>query len=235
MTEPAPTPVILAIDDEPQIRKLLKMTLSAHDYSVLEAATGNEGLIMAASRAPDLILLDLNLPDLSGLEVLARLREWYARPVMVVSVVNDEETIVRALDAGADDYLTKPFGVAELLARIRVAFRHAERKPEDQPPVHEHEGLKVDIATRRVWVRKKEVHLSPLQYDLLAVLVRNAGRVVRHKQLIKDVWHEAGEASPESVRICVHQLRHKIESDPVRPRHIKTEPGVGYRLEAPSD
>jgi len=232
---PANERAILVVEDEAPILRFLRSALQEAGLRVIEAADGRSALEMAASLKPDMVLLDLMLPDMDGIEVLKRLRQWTAAPVIILSAKGQESDKIAGLDAGADDYLTKPFGVAELLARIRAAFRHAERKPEDQPPVHEHEGLKVDLVTRRVWVRKKEVHLSPLQYDLLAVLVRNAGRVVGHKQLIKAVWHEAGDASPESVRICVHQLRHKIESDPVRPRHIKTEPGVGYRLEAPGD
>ncbi|MFA6091954.1 MAG: response regulator [Elusimicrobiota bacterium] len=226
---------ILVVEDEAPILRFLRSALQAEGLIVVEAVNGRSALELAASRKPDMVLLDLMLPDMDGIDVLKRLRRWTAAPVIILSAKGQESDKIAGLDAGADDYLTKPFGVAELLARIRVAFRHAERKPEDPPPIHEHEGLKVDLAARRVWVRKKEVHLSPLQYDLLAVLVRNAGRVVGHKQLIKEVWHEAGEASPESVRICVHQLRHRIESDPVRPRHIKTESGVGYRLEAPGD
>ena len=226
---------VLVVEDELPILRFLRSTLQESGFRVIEAVDGRGALEAAASRKPDLVLLDLMLPDLDGLEVLRRLRQWTAAPVIILSARGQEEDKIAGLDAGADDYLTKPFGVEELLARMRVAFRHAERGPQDQPPLYEHDGLKVDLAARRVWVRRKEVHLSPLQYDFLAVLVRNAGRVVSQKQLIKSVWHGAGDASPESVRICVHQLRHRIEADPVRPRHIKTEPGVGYRLEAPAD
>jgi len=150
--------------------------------------------------------------------------------VIIISARGQEHDKIKGLDAGADDYLTKPFGVPELMARLRVALRHAAQKPEDAPPLYDNEGLKVDLVARKVWLKKKEIHLSPLQYDLLAVLVRNAGRVVSQKQLIKEVWGET--VSPELVRITVHQLRHKIEPDPVRPRCLKTEPGVGYRLES---
>jgi len=226
---------ILVIEDEAPILRFLRSSLAEKGFRVLEAGNGRAALESAASKKPDLILLDLMLPDMDGIEVLKRLRQWTSAPVIILSARGQENDKIAGLDAGADDYLTKPFGVEELLARMRVAFRHAEQGPEDQRPVYEHEGLKVDLAARRVWVRKKEVHLSPLQYDLLAVLVRNAGRVVSQRQLIRDVWKESGEASPESVRIFVHQLRHKIEADPVRPRCIKTEPGVGYRLEAPAD
>ena len=226
---------ILVIEDEMPILRFLRSSLQENGFRVIEAADGRSALDLAVSRKPDMVLLDLMLPDMDGIEVLKRLRQWTAAPVIILSARGQESDKIAGLDAGADDYLTKPFGVEELLARMRVAFRHAEQGPQDQPPVYEHETLKVDLAARRVWVRKKDVHLSPLQYDLLAVLVRNAGRVVGQKQLIQSVWHEAGDASPESVRICVHQLRHRIESDPVRPRHIKTEPGVGYRLEAPAE
>jgi two-component system KDP operon response regulator KdpE len=226
---------ILIVEDELPIRRFLRSSLQENGFRVIEAADGRSALESAVARKPDMVLLDLMLPDMDGIDVLKRLRQWTAAPVIILSARGQEDDKISGLDAGADDYLTKPFGVAELLARMRAAFRHAEQGSQDQPAVYEHEGLKVDLSVRRVWVRKKEVHLSPLQYDLLAVLVRNAGRVVGQKQLIKEVWHEAGDASPESVRICVHQLRHKVESDPVRPRHIKTEPGVGYRLEAPPD
>lgn len=226
---------ILVVEDELPILRFLRSSLLENGFRVIEAADGRAALDLAATRKPDMVLLDLMLPDMDGIEVLKRLRHWTAAPVIILSARGQESDKIAGLDAGADDYLTKPFGVEELLARMRVAFRHAEQGPQDQPPVYEHETLKVDLAARRVWVRKKEVRLSPLQYDLLAALVRNAGRVVGQKQLVKEVWHEAGDTSPESVRICVHQLRHKIESDPVRPRHIKTEPGVGYRLEAPGE
>ena len=226
---------ILVVEDEMPILRFLRSSLQENGFRVIEAIDGRSALDLAVSRKPDMVLLDLMLPDMDGIEVLRRLRQWTTAPVIILSAKGQESDKIAGLDAGADDYLTKPFGVDELLARMRVAFRHADQKPEDPPPIYEHEGLKVDLTARRVWVRKKEVRLSPLQYDLLAVLVRNAGRVVGQKQLIKEVWHEMGDVSPESVRICVHQLRHRIESDPVRPRHIKTEPGVGYRLEAPAE
>lgn len=229
MTEPAPRPVILAIDDEPQIRKLLKMTLSAHDYTVLEAATGNEGLILAASHAPDLVLLDLNLPDLSGLEVLSRLREWYARPVMVVSVVNDEETIVRALDAGADDYLTKPFGVPELLARVRLCFRHT-LSPEAEP-VFRAGPLTVDLARRVVTRDDQPVHLTAIEYNLLRLFVQHAGKVLTHRQILKEVWGPGAVEDVQYLRVYIGHLRQKLEPDPGRPQLLLTEPGVGYRLQ----
>lgn len=227
--------ILLVIEDEPAILRFLRSSLEETEWQVLEATTARLGLNLAASKKPDVIILDLGLPDQDGLEVLKGLRKWTSAPVIIVSARGQESDKIAGLDAGADDYLTKPFGINELMARLRVALRHAERSPGDTPPVYEHEGLKVDLVARRVWLRKKEIHLSPLQYDVLAVLVRNAGRVVSQRQLMKEVWGESREVTSEAVRIFVYQLRHKIELDPVRPRCLKTEPGVGYRLEAPND
>ncbi len=224
---------LLVIEDEVAILTFLRSTLEKSGWQVLEARTGHLGLELAASRKPDVILLDLGLPDQDGLDVLKALRQWTSAPVIIISARGKEHDKIKGLDAGADDYLTKPFGVPELMARLRVALRHSAQKPEDAPPVYEHEGLKVDLVSRKVWLKKKDIHLSPLQYTLLAVLVRNAGRVVSQKQLIHDVWGET--VSPELVRITVHQIRHKIEPDPVRPKCLKTEPGVGYRLESSED
>jgi two-component system KDP operon response regulator KdpE len=221
---------LLVIEDEPAILTFLKSSLEKVGWQVIDARTGRLGLDLAASRKPDVILLDLGLPDQDGLDVLKALRQWTSVPIIIVSARGQEHDKIKGLDAGADDYLTKPFGVPELMARLRVALRHAAQKPEDAPPLYDHEGLKVDLVARKVWLKKKEIHLSPLQYDLLTVLVRHAGRVVSQKQLIKEVWGET--VTPELVRITVHQLRHKIEPDPVRPRCLKTEPGVGYRLES---
>jgi two-component system KDP operon response regulator KdpE len=226
---------LLVIEDEIAILTFLRSSLAEKGWEIIEARTGSLGLDLAAKRKPDVILLDLGLPDQDGLQVLKTLRQWTSAPVIIISARGQEHDKVLGLNAGADDYLTKPFGINELTARLRVALRHAAQKPEDAPPVYEHEGLKVDLVARRVWVRKKEVHLSPLQYDVLAVLVRNAGRVVSQSQLMKQVWGDAREVTPEAVRIFVHQLRHKIEPDPVRPRSLKTEPGVGYRLESPEE
>ena len=227
-----PEKLVLVIEDELAIVRFLRASLQERRFKVLEAVNGKTALDLAATKKPDIILLDLGLPDMDGLEVLKRLRQWTSAPVIILSARGQEGDKILALDKGADDYLTKPFGVAELMARVRVALRHAERSGKEEEPVFEHDGLKVDLAARRVWVRKKEMHLSPHQYDLLAVLVRNAGRVVSQKQLIKEVWKGSEETTAESVRIFVHQLRHKIEPDPVRPKHLKTEPGVGYRLES---
>ncbi|MFA6318223.1 MAG: response regulator [Elusimicrobiota bacterium] len=225
---------VLVVDDETAIRRFLRAALEESGFAVLEAFNGRMALELAAARKPDVILLDLGLPDMDGLDALKRMREWTSAPVIVVSVRSDESDKIEGLDCGADDYLSKPFGVEELLARIRVALRRAERVREDPEPVYSHEDLRVDLVGRRVWLGKKEVRLSPLQYALLSSLVRNAGRVVSQKQLLKDLWPE-GSSTPEALRILVHQTRHRIERDPVRPRHLKTEPAVGYRLEALDD
>jgi two-component system, OmpR family, KDP operon response regulator KdpE len=224
---------VLIIEDEIAIVRFLRTSLQDNGFLVLEASNGKTALDVSAAKKPDVILLDLGLPDLDGLEVLKGLRRWTSVPVIILSARGQEGDKIAALDSGADDYLTKPFGVAELMARLRVALRHAEKAGRPENPVYEHAGLKVDLAAHRVWHKKKEIHLSPLQYELLAVLASNAGRVISQKHLIREVWRESfGEATPESVRFVVHQLRHKIEADPVRPKHLKTEPGIGYRLES---
>ena len=225
---------VLVVDDERAILRFLRPALEANAFTVLEACDGKSALEAAVAKKPDLILLALSLPDMDGIEVLKRLREWSSAPIIVVSARGRESDKILGLDGGADDYLTKPFGVEELLARIRVALRRVERLARDPEPVYEHGDLKIDLTVRRVWLAKKEVRLSPLQYTLLAALVRSAGRVVGQKQLHKEIWPE-GESTPESLRILVHQTRHRIEREPVRPRHLKTEPGVGYRLEAPDE
>jgi two-component system KDP operon response regulator KdpE len=226
---------VLVIEDESAILTFLRTSLEKNGWVMLEARTGQQGLELAASKKPDVILLDLGLPDQDGIDVLKSIRQWTSAPVIIVSARGKEHDKVRGLNVGADDYLTKPFGVAELMARLRVALRHADGSKEDAPPVYEHQGLKVDLVAHRVWLRKKEVHLSPLQYAVLAVLVRHAGRVVLQEQLMKEVWGQDREVTPEALRIFVHQIRHKIEPDPVRPRSLKTEPGVGYRLEREDD
>jgi two-component system KDP operon response regulator KdpE len=223
---------VLVIDDELPILRFLRASLSEAGMRVLEATNGRAALEVAAAKKPDVILLDLGLPDMDGLDVLRRLREWSAAPIIILSARGQETDKIAGLDSGADDYLTKPFSVDELMARIRVSLRHADSAGKEPEPVYKHDDLKVDLSLRRVWVGKKEVRLSPLQYSVLAVLVRNSGRVVSQRQLLKEAWGEQGESTPESLRIIVHQLRHRIERDPVQPRHLKTEPGVGYRLES---
>jgi two-component system KDP operon response regulator KdpE len=213
------------------MRRFLRTALDANDYRLVEAETAKEGLAQAAARNPDVILLDLGLPDRDGLEVARELRGWSATPIIVLSARGREEDKVRALDLGADDYLTKPFGVEELLARIRVALRHAALPPGAGPgPVFEAGDLRVDLAARRVSRAGQEVHLTPTEYKLLTTLVRYAGKVLTHRQLLKDVWGSNYVNQSHYVRVYMGQLRQKIEADPARPRLLLTEPGVGYRL-----
>jgi len=229
MASPAPT--VLVIEDEPQIRRFLRATLPAHGYRLLEAETAQDGLTQAAMHQPELIILDLGLPDLDGLDVTRRLREWTAVPILVLSARGQETDKVVALDAGADDYLTKPFGVQELLARMRVALRHAAHlSQEPGEPVFVVGDLHVDLAHRRVYVANQEVHLTPIEYKLLTVLVRYAGRVVTQRQLLQEVWGPHQTSATHYVRVYMGQLRHKLEANPARPRYLVTEPGVGYRL-----
>jgi two-component system KDP operon response regulator KdpE len=224
-------PVILIIEDEPQIRRFLRATLTAHGYRLIEAATGQEGLVQAATRQPELVILDLGLPDLDGLEVTRRLREWTTMPILVLSARGQELDKIAALDAGADDYVTKPFGVGELLARMRVALRHAMRTAQEaEPPVFVLGDLRVDLAQRQVHVAAQEVHLTPIEYRLLSTLVRYAGKVVTHRQLLQEVWGPGYAHNTHYLRVYMGQLRHKLEADPARPRYLLTEPGVGYRL-----
>jgi two-component system KDP operon response regulator KdpE len=226
-----PAPLVLLIEDEPPMRRFLRTALGANDYRLVEAETAKEGLAQAAARNPDVILLDLGLPDRDGLEVARELREWSATPIIVLSARGREEDKVKALDLGADDYLTKPFGVDELLARIRVALRHAAMPPGTAPePVFEAGALRVDLTARRVWRGGEEIHLTPTEYKLLTTLVRHAGKVLTHRQLLKEVWGANYANQSHYVRVYMAQLRQKIEADPARPRLLLTEPGVGYRL-----
>jgi two-component system, OmpR family, KDP operon response regulator KdpE len=223
--------VVLVVEDEPQVVRFLRASLSAHGFRILEAPTGQRGLVEASSRVPDLVLLDLGLPDVDGVEVVRRLREWTAVPVIVLSARGQERDKIEALDAGADDYLTKPFGIGELLARIRVALRHADRVGGDGTEPELVAGdLSVNLASRRVTVAGKEIHLTPNEYRLLAVLVRNAGKVVTQRQLLKEVWGPSSVEQSHYLRVYMAQLRHKLEAEPARPRWLVTEPGVGYRL-----
>jgi two-component system KDP operon response regulator KdpE len=226
-----PRPVVVLIEDEPQMRRFLRTVLPGQGYTLFEAQTGQQGLIEAAVRKADIVILDLGLPDMDGVEVVKRLREWSAIPVIVLSARAQEEDKVAALDAGADDYLTKPFGVSELLARLRVALRHATRGPEGTQ-VFESGPLKVDLAVRRVEVGGRAVHLTPIEYRLLSVLVRHAGKVLTHRQLLKDVWGPPHIEHAHYLRIYMAQLRRKLEEDAAQPRYLLTEPGVGYRLAA---
>jgi two-component system KDP operon response regulator KdpE len=226
-----PAPVVLLIEDEPQMRRFLRAALENEAYSLVEAATAREGLAQAAGRNPDVILLDLGLPDGDGIDVTRRIREWTRTPIVVISARGQERDKVAALDAGADDYLTKPFGVGELMARLRVALRHAARAP-DAPaePVFAVGDLRVDLAHRRTFVADREVHLTPTEYKLLTTLVRHAGKVLTHRHLLREVWGPNAVEHSHYVRVYMTQLRHKLEADPARPRYLLTEPGVGYRL-----
>ena len=222
-------PLVLLIEDESAMRRFLRAALGTHDFRLVEAGTMREGLAQAAGRNPDVILLDLGLPDGDGLDATRQLREWTSTPIIVLSARGQEQDKVAALDAGADDYLTKPFSVGELLARIRVALRH--RAPAGEPPAaFEADALKVDLARRSVTVAGEEVHLTPTEYKLLAVLVKHAGKVLTHRQLLLEVWGSHNATQTQALRVYVTQLRHKIEQDPARPRLLITEPGVGYRL-----
>jgi two-component system KDP operon response regulator KdpE len=223
---------ILVIEDEPQMRRFLRGSLATEGCKLIEASTGAEGLAAASSHPPDVILLDLGLPDIDGLEVTRRLREWTTVPIIVLSARGLEQDKVGALDAGADDYLTKPFSLPELMARIRVAQRHAARAEEKEESVHTFGDLRVDLANRVVTLGKEEVRLTPVEYKLLATLVRNAGRVMTYQQLLKEVWGLRYANQKQYLHVYVGHLRHKLESDPTRPRLLLTEPGVGYRFKA---
>lgn len=219
---------VLVVDDERAIRTFLRTTLTAQGYTVYETASGEEALAMAGAVRPDVMVLDLGLPDCDGIDVIRRLREWTALPIIVVSVREQEATKVSALDLGADDYLTKPFGVGELTARLRVVLRRAAKPGEE--PVFVSGGLTVDLARREVTVAGERIALTPTEYDLLRVLVQHAGKVLTHNQLLRQVWGSAYGEAAHLLRVNISNLRRKIEPDPARPSHILTEPGVGYRL-----
>jgi two-component system, OmpR family, KDP operon response regulator KdpE len=228
----APRHNVVVVEDDPQIRRFLRTVLPAEGFDVHEAETGERGLVEAATRKPDVVILDLGLPDLDGVEVVRRLREWSTVPVIILSARAREQDKVAALDAGADDYLTKPFGAGELLARLRVALRHAASRGRPGEPAIRVGGLEVDLAARRVHLEGAEVHLTPIEYRLLAALVRHAGLVVTHRQLLRDVWGPAYVEHTHTLRVHMASLRRKIEREPARPRYLLTELGVGYRLAA---
>ena len=219
---------ILIIDDENQIRKLLKVSLRAHGYEVTEASCGQEGLNLAALSHPDLVILDLGLPDMEGFEVVTKLREWSVVPVIILSVKDQDNEQIKVLDAGADDYVTKPFSMGELLARIRVSLRHTA-KTEDEP-ILKICLLTMDLAHRQVFIDENEIRLTPIEYDILKNLAINAGRVLTQKQLLRTIWGKDYEGESQYLRVYIGQLRRKIEENPTRPKFIITEPGVGYRL-----
>ncbi|MBI4808650.1 MAG: two-component system response regulator KdpE [Nitrosomonadales bacterium] len=222
---------IILVEDEAQIRRFLRTTLAAEGYHIFEAETGKQGLLETATRKPDLIILDLGLPDMDGVEVVKGVRAWSAVPVIILSARSQESDKVAALDAGADDYLVKPFGAGELLARIRVALRHVSSAAGgEEEGVFAVDELKVDMTHRRVTVSGAEVHLTPIEYRLLTVLVKHAGKVLTHQLLLKEVWGPNYVERAHYLRIYMGTLRHKLEKDPARPRFLLTEVGVGYRL-----
>ena len=225
------SPLILVIEDDSQIRRFLRAILTHEGYYLIEATSAQEGIVQVGLRHPDLIILDLGLPDKDGMEVMRDLREWTTTPIIVLTARSQEKDKVAALDVGADDYLTKPFGTNELLARLRVALRHALRAVQgSDEPVFRVGDLRVDLAYRKVFVGEKEVHLTPIEYQLLLMLIQNAGKVVTQRQLLHDVWGPDYVDESHYLRIYMSQLRHKLEIDPTRPRYLITEPGVGYRL-----
>jgi len=236
MAEPAPgpeasrpAPLVVLIEDEPQIRRFLRATLGSEGYRLYEATTGEDGLIEAATRQPDVVILDLGLPDIDGIELIRRLREWSRVPIIVLSARGQERDKVAALDAGADDYVSKPFAVGELQARLRVALRHAAAGESGEPTVTVG-GLRIDQVKRQVTVDGKEVHLTPIEYRLLTTLARHVGRVMSQRQLLKDVWGPGQVEQAHYLRVYMGTLRRKLEPDPTRPRYLLTEPGVGYRM-----
>jgi two-component system KDP operon response regulator KdpE len=225
-----PSPLVLVVEDDVAMARLLDTVLTGAGYRVFEVASGREALLQAAGRTPDLVLLDLGLPDGDGVEVVRRLREWTRTPIIVVSARGREQDKVDALDAGADDYLTKPFAAGELLARLRVALRHASTPASGSEPVFEAPDLRIDLARRQAWASGDEVRLTPTEWKLLSVLVRHAGRVVLQSQLLREVWGPGSEEQSHYLRVYMANLRRKLEKDPARPRHLRTEPGVGYRI-----
>ena len=222
---------ILIIEDEQPIRRFLKASLSNEGYRVSEAVAGDEGLRMASAQPPDLVILDLGLPDLDGQDVLKRLREWYTSPIIVLSARDQEPQKIKALDSGADDYVTKPFGIGELLARMRTALRHSLRVGPEATTITIGD-LRVDLAARLVYRHDKEVHLTPLEYKLLVTMIKHAGKVLTHRCLLREVWGPQDSQENHYLRVFVASMRRKLEDDPARPRYILTEQGVGYRFAA---
>lgn len=222
---------LLAIEDDPQIQRFLKAALEAHGYGLHLAENGTDGLRLAVVQRPDIVVVDLGLPDISGLDVIARLREWFVGPILVLSARDRENDKVAALDLGADDYLTKPFGIGELLARLRVAERHIKHCGEmDAQPRIEIGDLGIDLTEHRVQRGGNDVHLTPIEFRLLAALAKHRGKVLTHRQLLREVWGAAHVESAHYLRIYMRALRHKIEPEPAQPRYLLTEVGVGYRL-----
>jgi two-component system KDP operon response regulator KdpE len=227
--------MILLVEDDGPIRRLVRTTLESRGFAVRDAVTGNQALVSAQDLKPDMVILDLGLPDMDGVEVVSRLREWSTLPILVLSARDQESSKVAALDAGADDYLSKPFGVDELLARIRAALRRADAGRHRDHGQFSQGGLKVDLVRHQVSRSDREVHLTPIEYRLLAVLIRNRGKVMTYRQLLREVWGGAHSEDNHYVRIYMAQLRHKLEADPAQPRFLLTEAGVGYRLAESDD
>ena len=226
-----PEPCLLIVEDDEAMLRFLRNALRPQPLKLVEAISGKDGLAKATSYSPDLVLLDLGLPDMDGLEVLSEFRSWSQSPVIILSARGQEQDKIKGLDSGADDYLTKPFSVGELLARIRACLRRSALTGQDSgEPVFETGDLRVDLASRLVFVRGKEVQLTPIEYKLLTEFVRHAGKVLTHRHLLKEVWNIRNDEQLHYVRIFVHQLRQKIEEDSARPRYLLSEPGVGYRL-----
>ena len=228
MSEQGPT--VLLVDDEVQMRKFLRASLSASGFKLIEAGTAAEAISLAVSHNPELVLLDLGLPDEDGVNVTRKLREWSRVPIIIISARGRETSKVEALDAGADDYLTKPFGVSELLARMRVALRHAAQAGGAPSPIFEVGPLHLDLARREVKLGDEEVHLTPIEYRLLSLLAQHAGKVLTHSHILKEVWGPGHAEQTHYLRVYMAQLRRKLEPDPARPKLLMTEPGVGYRL-----
>lgn len=219
---------VLVVDDETSIRRYLRAALSAQGFAVYEAANGQEAVTAALANHPDIIILDLGLPDFDGIEVTRQLREWSQTPIIILSVREAEHDKIAALDAGADDYLTKPFSTGELMARMRVALRRLTSRPDD--PILQVDGLKMDVSRRLVTVDANPISLTPNEYEILRLLLQNAGKVITHRQLLRQVWGTAYESEMHILRVNISNLRRKIEPDPARPTYISTEPGVGYRI-----
>src|SRR6476659_5316425 len=227
----ATLPRVLLVDDELPIRKFVGAALTGASYQLDEAGTGEQALRLATQAPPDLVILDLGLPDMDGQDVIRRLREWLAAPIIVLSARDEDKQKIRALDNGADDYLTKPFSTGELLARVRVALRHSQHAGDDAgKTTFEIGDLKVDLATRRVFVADSEVHLTPLEYKLVVTMVQNAGKVLTHRQLLEKVWGPHQVRETHYLRVFMASLRRKLEADPARPRYLLTEQGIGYRM-----
>jgi two-component system KDP operon response regulator KdpE len=223
--------IILLIEDEVQMRRFLRVAIESEQYRMLEADTAKDGLAKVAAWNPDVLLLDLGLPDMDGIDVIKKIREWSKVPIIIISAREQENDKIRALDSGADDYLTKPFGVRELLARIRVSIRHKRLQQSGQNEVEFiADDLRIDYSRRQVFLDNNEIHLTPIEYRLIAFLTHHAGKVLTHRQLLKEVWGPSHVEQSQYLRVYMTQLRHKIEKNPARPKFLSNEPGIGYRF-----